>query len=287
MKNLTILLILTLAPFWMTAQKLEVEGKAKITDMDKVNTADSVVVRLADGTLGVRDVSTLPDMQQLSVSGDTIFIGGGNFIVLPGLRNISLLTLTVQSRLDLGQTPLEIFNSGIPLDSLYGKTHAGGLIFYLDTQDTVPGLTGLVAAPSDQSAGTPWGCYLTDLPIPNVTTGPSGAGAEIGDGATNTVGIDTAACSVAGDAAVICAGLMLNASDDWYLPSAKELNQMYLTIGNGAPAPNTNIGGFAEAFYWSSSEFDSLVALMQNSVSGSQHFADKLNDFRVRAVRAF
>ena len=59
MKNLTILLILSLVPFWITAQILEVEGKAKITDMDKVNTADSVVVRLADGTLAVRDVSSL------------------------------------------------------------------------------------------------------------------------------------------------------------------------------------------------------------------------------------
>ena len=59
MKNLAILLILTLASFWITAQELEVEGKAKITDMDIDNTADSVVVRLSDGTLALRDVSTL------------------------------------------------------------------------------------------------------------------------------------------------------------------------------------------------------------------------------------
>ena len=86
MKNLTILLILTLAPLWITAQNLEVEGKAKITDMDKVNTADSVVVRLADGTLGVRDVSTLTEFQLLSTNGDTIFISNGNFVVVEGLR---------------------------------------------------------------------------------------------------------------------------------------------------------------------------------------------------------
>jgi len=59
MKNLTILLILTLAPLWMVAQNLEIVGKAKVTVMDKVNTADSVVVRLADGTLAVRDVFTI------------------------------------------------------------------------------------------------------------------------------------------------------------------------------------------------------------------------------------
>ena len=38
---------------------LEVEGKAKIAVMDKNNSADSVVVRLSDGTLAVRDVSTI------------------------------------------------------------------------------------------------------------------------------------------------------------------------------------------------------------------------------------
>jgi hypothetical protein len=38
---------------------LEVLGKARISVMDKDNTADSVVVRLSDGTLAVRDVATL------------------------------------------------------------------------------------------------------------------------------------------------------------------------------------------------------------------------------------
>ncbi|MBK8505885.1 MAG: fibrobacter succinogenes major paralogous domain-containing protein [Saprospiraceae bacterium] len=58
MRNLMTLAVLLL-PLLIGAQNLEVQGKAKITEMDKVNTADSVVVRLADGTLGVRDKSTL------------------------------------------------------------------------------------------------------------------------------------------------------------------------------------------------------------------------------------
>ena len=41
------------------AQNLEVEGKAKITDMDTVNTAEQIVVKQADGTLAVREASTL------------------------------------------------------------------------------------------------------------------------------------------------------------------------------------------------------------------------------------
>ncbi|NND31089.1 MAG: hypothetical protein HKN76_00770 [Saprospiraceae bacterium] len=41
------------------AQNLEVDGKAKITDMPTDNAADQIVVRQADGTLAVRDVATL------------------------------------------------------------------------------------------------------------------------------------------------------------------------------------------------------------------------------------
>jgi hypothetical protein len=63
MRLLTIftILLLTLTSIqWSMAQShLEVIGEAQIINMPKDNAADSVVVRLADGTLGVRDVSTL------------------------------------------------------------------------------------------------------------------------------------------------------------------------------------------------------------------------------------
>lgn len=97
MKHLIVSLLLTLAPYWMQAQKLDVEGKARISDMEEVNTADSVVIRMSDGTLGVRDVSTLPDadstneLQQLSINGDTIFITNGGYLVIPGLSNVHLI----------------------------------------------------------------------------------------------------------------------------------------------------------------------------------------------------
>ena len=155
-----------------------------------------------------------------------------------------------QSLLNAGICPLDIIAAGANPASLIGKIYQGGLIFYLDDQDTIAGMKGLVAAPHDQDHGgdftRPWGCFGTNLPIPDVTSGPSGSGAEIGDGTTNTVGIDTADCSLAGDAAVICANLSLDGYEDWFLPSAKELNEMYQKIGQGASAPNTNIGGFFE-----------------------------------------
>ena len=147
---------------------------------------------------------------------------------------ISLGSSGIQGLLDAGYWPLELISVGAEKDSLYGKTYQGGLIFYLDDLDSIPGIKGLVAAPSDQSAGSEWGCNGIDLQIPNVGFPPSGPGAEIGDGATNTVGIDTAMCSMSGDAAVICTNLDLSSFDDWFLPSIDELNEIYLKNWSGS-----------------------------------------------------
>ena len=197
----------------------------------------------------------------------------------------------LQTLLDAGECPLNMVNAGISKDSLIGKNYQGGIIFYLDDQDTISGMKGLVAAPEDQDNGgdfsIPWGCSGTNLPISDVTSGPSGAGAEIGDGETNTTGIDTASCSMAGDAASICANLSLDGYEDWFLPSAKELNEMYQRIGQGASGANQNIGGFTGSFYWSSSESGDSEAWNLFFFVGGLFKDNKNGPNRVRAVRAF
>ena len=70
--SICLLTLLLTSPLY--SQNLEVEGNARITVLDKVNTADSVVVRLPDGTLAFRDASTLASSQVLSISNDTIFL---------------------------------------------------------------------------------------------------------------------------------------------------------------------------------------------------------------------
>lgn len=40
---------------------------------------------------------------------------------------------TIQDFLNLGITPLEIYNKGVPVDSIYGKIYEGGLIADLNT----------------------------------------------------------------------------------------------------------------------------------------------------------
>ena len=144
-----------------------------------------------------------------------------------------------------------------------GDTHQGGIIFYLD------GLGGgLIAAPTDQSSGAQWGCYGTLI---------SGAdGTAIGTGAQNTIDIE-AGCSTAGTAADICANLELSGYTDWYLPSKDELYKLYLN--------RTAVGGFAFAWYWSSTENGYGGAWSLRNYSWGTF--TKEDYYYVRAVRAF
>jgi hypothetical protein len=72
------------------------------------------------------------------------------------------------------------------------------------------------------------------------------------------------------------------------LPSIEELNLMYENIGQGNALGLGNIGGFVNAYYWSSTELDNRDAWRQNVYYGYQDLGDKVfTNGRVRAVRAF
>ncbi len=176
---------------------------------------------------------------------------------------------------------MELLEAGILKDSLYGKTFQGGLIFYLDDHDSIPGVKGYVSLPYDQSMGIEWGCYLELV--------PGADGTVIGTGYQNTIDIGSANnLQCAGDikAVDVCFG-NINGFDDWFLPSRDQLTAMYLKIGPGATGANTNIGGFEGLIYWSSSEInveDSWVVFFN---SGIQNNFSKDNYARVRPIRAF
>jgi len=162
----------------------------------------------------------------------------------------------------------------------------GGVVFYiLGPGETgyVGGEThGLVVAMSDYATSVEWGCMNTDLPnVPNVPFNggnPAGLGAEIGDGVSNTNAILND-CSTAPAA--------LAARDygsEWFLPSAKELNQMYIN-----KTTLEGVSGFTAFgnYYWSSTEYDNGSAWEQDFYNGNQYNGYKFLTSDVRAVRAF
>ena len=175
-------------------------------------------------------------------------------------------------------SPLTLHTGGVLIDSLYGKTYEGGLIFYLDTLNTYS-FEGLVAAPVDQSSSIEW---ITGTGTQMTLNGNTNTG--IGTGLANTTammnqnGYDGGAAKVCFDYMIIEGGVTY---DDWFLPSKDELNKMYENLYENG------FVGFVAGYYWSSTELDYYFAWTQFFLDGYQYYDDKYINGGVRAVRAF
>jgi len=153
---------------------------------------------------------------------------------------------------------------------------AGGFIFYVNPNYAADGWRYLEAAPFDQSAGVPWGCFRRLI--------PGARGTSIGSGRQNTADI-IAACTEPQSAAALCAGLKVNGVSGWFLPSRDELAVLYANL----KASDFGTRGVADNFsYWASTQATADMAHHIDFADlGRQHYDDKDFPRRVRAVRAF
>jgi len=158
---------------------------------------------------------------------------------------------------------------------------SGGHIFYVNPNAGEDGWRYLEAAPaSTEWSEKEWGAYGTFI---------GGTSDEIGAGKSNTqivaAWLDPGPEPPYGyipPAAVACNDLIYNDFSDWFLPSYRELLEMYENLFN------QGIGGFSETSYWSSTEYDSDSAydhLFYSIIVGPT--ALKYSGISVRAVRSF
>lgn len=147
-----------------------------------------------------------------------------------------------------------------------GERFGGGKIFYIDES----GEHGLIADTVDLGIFR----WYKESAIP---TGANETG--IGSGKRNTSKIISAQGKPAFYAAFECIRSQSSGYKDWFLPSQDELNELY--------KHKDLIGGFAYAYYWSSSEFNTYSARTQNFGDGYQTWGYKYYSRNVRAIRAF
>jgi len=192
------------------------------------------------------DVGTATSHEETGLTPNTPYI---RFVWAINSCGVSPTAATLTSRTDLCEI---------------GESFEGGIVFYIDETRQ----HGLIAAPTDQSSGTTWGCSGTVV----------GTSSSFGTGQANTTAIVTNGCAGPGTAARICDELILGGYNDWFLPSKDELNLMH--------NQKTAIGNMTY-YYWSSSESTADAVWTQFFLTGQQVLNYKGYDYYVRAVRAF
>jgi hypothetical protein len=154
--------------------------------------------------------------------------------------------LTIQERLDNGETPWEIHDSENTIHySFVGKRYGGGKIVSFDQNDG----TGLIASNEDLGFA-PWGCQgIMVIGLEDIT--------EI-DGQLNTDLIISQSCSE-GSAAELCANYSNDGFDDWFLPSLPALRKLEV------------LGSSTKGLYWSSSINRFFSITQDSSVAYSRY----------------
>ncbi len=288
----------------ITVRNMGGSGGATYVMMDDASGANWKFKATLSGGFKIRDHANLMDVITIEPNSfaNAIYIKGGGSIGMgtstpdnSALVDISSTTkgflpprMTTAQRdaISLPVAGLTIYNTSKNCNETYngstwvsnthyiGESYGGGIVFYIYDN----GQHGLIAATADQSTGIAW--YNGT----NRITGTTGDGLNAGAMNTAMIIATQMADNQNGNfAAKICADYSETVGDvtygDWYLPSKYELNLLH--------QQRSVVGGFANYWYWSSSEYVASSAWFQQFPGGGQDQDIKASAYRVRAIRAF
>lgn len=225
MKKIVFLILMIWSGTAMSQEKLEVDGKVKITNMGASN-SDSIVVWGADGTLSMRLASSLSEKQILSISNDTIYLSDGDFVKLPADSDRDSTNEKISSLVIIGDT-LVIIEGNMTMKVAVDTSNTNEI--QILTLDELPVPDTLQPVPIRYH-----GSIIYVHPTDNAT--------DINWATAQTT----------------CSNLDAFGSTEWYLPPRLELDAMYKQSYLITGLSQTN-----SAKYWSDTEMDANNAYTQ------------------------